>query len=126
MARGTRSYDPDALRAAWQRERDAADAARLRGRPHDEWHHLGRAHIVSQPLARLHVRTHGAMFAFGWRERDRKEVLGQVFRLLVAGPASLAGRYPVGNTGGADVKALEPMPVPDDLASLFATKERAE
>ena len=36
-------------------------------------------------------------------------------RLVVAGPGSLTGRYPMGNTGGANVSAFEPMPIPDDL-----------
>jgi hypothetical protein len=32
---------------------------------------------------------------------------------------ALRGRYPVGNTGGADVSALEPMPIPDDLVRFL-------
>jgi hypothetical protein len=55
------------------------------------------------------------MFVAALRGRDGHEVLGQVFRLLVAAPGSLTGRYPVGNTGGADVSAFEQMPIPDDL-----------
>jgi hypothetical protein len=55
------------------------------------------------------------MFVAALRRRDVHEVLGQVFRLLVAAPGSLTGRYPVGNTGGANVSAFEPMPIPDDL-----------
>ena len=34
---------------------------------------------------------------------------------MVAAPGSWTGRYPVGNTGGADVSALRPMPIPADL-----------
>jgi hypothetical protein len=41
-------------------------------------------------------------------------------RLTVAGPGSLTGRYPVGNTGGARVNALTPMPIPADLAPLLS------
>jgi len=46
---------------------------------------------------------------------DRREVVGQLFRMLVAGPGSITSRYPVGNTGGARVSAMAVMPIPDDL-----------
>jgi hypothetical protein len=100
---------------AWTEEMHAAKTARRRAERTDEWCHLERAHILSQPSAWLHLKTHGAMLAAALRRRDRHEVLGQVFRLIVAGPGSLTGRYPVGNTGGADVSAFEPMPIPEDL-----------
>jgi hypothetical protein len=58
------------------------------------------------------------------RRKDRHETVGQVLRLIVAGPGSITGRYPVGNTGGANVSAFRPMPIPDDLRSLL--EERAE
>jgi len=103
------------LRQAWSDERNAAGAARRSGDASGEWQHLERAHILSQPMAVPHLRTHVAMLGAGLRRRDRREVVGQLLRLVVAGPGSLTGRYPVGNTGGADVSALAPMPIPDDL-----------
>jgi hypothetical protein len=103
------------VRDAWTDEMDAAHTAHRRTDSAEEWRHLERAHILSQPSAWLHLRTHGAMFLAAMRRRDGHEVLGQVFRLLVAAPGSLTGRYPVGNTGGANVSAFEPMPIPDDL-----------
>jgi hypothetical protein len=66
-------------------------------------------------MAVPHVRTHVAMLGAALRRRDRREIVGQVVRLLVAAPGSWTGRYPVGNTGGADVSALRPMPIPADL-----------
>ena len=108
-----------ALPSAWSQERAAARSARERGDVAGEWHHLERAHILSQPMAGLHVRTHGAMLAYALRRRDRREILGQVLRLVVAGPGSWSGRYPLGNTGGADVSALQPMPVPEDLRAIL-------
>jgi Protein of unknown function (DUF3703) len=103
------------LRAAWSDETAAARAARERGDVAAQWKHLERAHILSQPLAGAHVRTHLAMLAYALRRRDRHEIVGQVLRVIVAGPGSWTGRYPVGNTGGANVSAFRPMPVPDDL-----------
>ena len=108
-----------ALRAAWSDERAAARSARGRGDAAGEWNHLERAHILSQPMGGAHVRTHVAMLACGFRRRDRREIVGQLLRLIVAGPGSWTGWYPVGNTGGADVSALRPMPVPDDLRAIL-------
>ena len=84
------------------------------------WERLERAHIVSQPFPILHTRTHLAMLAHALRSRDRREALGQLFRLVVAAPGSVSGRYPLGNTGGANVSAFAPMPIPDDLAPLLS------
>jgi hypothetical protein len=103
------------LTQAWDDERAAARAARDHGDAAGEWRHLERAHILSQPLAVPHLRTHAAMLAFGVRRRDRREVLGQIVRLMVAAPGSWTGRYPPGNPGGADVSALRSMPIPNDL-----------
>lgn len=103
------------LRQAWSDERDAAGDARRRGDTAGEWRHLERAHILSQPMVVPHLRTHVAMLGAALRRHDRREVVGQLLRLVVAGPGSLTGRYPVGNTGGADVSALAPMPIPEDL-----------
>ncbi len=125
MKNETITIDADAtearaqLRQAWSEERAAAVAARRRGDQTGEWHHLERAHILSQPMTVPHLRTHGAMLGAALRRRDRREVLGQLLRLVVAAPGSLSGRYPVGKTGGADVSALEPMPIPEDLRSVL-------
>src|SRR3954452_8889893 len=115
-----------ALKAAWHSERQTASTARRIGDSAAEWRHLERAHILSQPKAVLHVRTHVAMLAAGIRRHDRREVLGQLLRLVVAGPGSLTGRYPVGNTGGADVNALTPMPIPDALAPYLSSVTHIE
>jgi hypothetical protein len=107
------------LRAAWVVELDAARAARSSGDNSAEWTHLERAHILSQPVAGAHVRTHMAMLAAALRRHDRHELVGQLFRIMIAAPGSITGKYPVGNTGGADVSAFEPMPIPDDLRPLL-------
>jgi hypothetical protein len=117
------------LLGAWSHERAAARAARSGGDPRGEWSHLERAHILSQPMAVPHVRTHAAMLAYGLRHRDRGEVLGQLLRLVVAAPGSWTGHYPIGNTGGADVSAILPMAIPGDLQAVLdggsLTKEHA-
>jgi hypothetical protein len=73
-----------------------------------------------------HIQTHVGMLAYGIRRRDAREVAGQLIRLILAGPGSLTGRYPLGNTGGANVSAFLPMPVPDDLLTLMRNDKPME
>jgi len=107
------------LRDAWAKELGAAQDAKQQHDFPNEWSHLQRAHVLSQPMAGPHLKTHVAMLRRAFRKRDGHEVAGQLLRLLVAAPGSWTGRYPVGNTGGSDVSAFREMPVPDDLAALL-------
>lgn len=84
------------------------------------WSCLGDAHVLSQPWAEPHVRVHAWMLGLGWRTRSVREVVGQVARLLVAGPGSVTGRFPVGNSGRSNVSAFTPAPVRADLAALLS------
>ncbi|OFJ52185.1 hypothetical protein BEL07_18850 [Mycolicibacterium grossiae] len=100
-------------RLVYRREMDAAakaDDSLVR------WRHLERAHIVSQPDPWLHTGNHAAMLVLAVRQRDRREAVGQVLRLMIAAPGSMTGRYPVGNTGRVTAGLMTPMPIPDDLA----------
>lgn len=85
----------------------------------DPWPHLERAHIASQPWAWPHTRVHVAMLITAIRERDRREVAGQIVRIMVAGPGSIAGRYPSGNTGRSTMALTQTAVVPDDLRTLL-------
>ena len=84
------------------------------------WSLLETAHILSQPWAWLHVRVHGSMFVAAIVQRDVREVRGQLSRIAAAGPGSLSGRYPTGNTGRARVPATQPMPIRSDLVEILA------
>ena len=83
------------------------------------WTLLEDAHVLSQPWAWLHVRVHGSMFVAAMAQRDVREVRGQLSRIAVAGPGSLSGRYPTGNTGRAGVPATQPMPIAGELAEVL-------
>ena len=107
---------PANVRQAFRRELANAAAAQL---PAERWTALERAHILSQPWPWPHASAHAHMLALAVRQRDRREALGQLIRLVVAAPGSAAGRYPVGNTGRARVGLLQPMPMPADLAELL-------
>lgn len=59
------------------------------------------------------------MFRLASHKLNRREIAGQVIRLAVAGPGSLAGRYPPGNTGRTTMGLTEHGPIPADLADLL-------
>lgn len=109
---------PAPVRAAYTAEMIAARAA---ADPAARWRHLERAHILSQPWAWPHTRNHISMLALAIVQRDRREALGQVVRIIVAAPGSALGRYPEGNTGRTRVGLTQPMPMPADLAAVLAS-----
>ncbi|MFD9716137.1 DUF3703 domain-containing protein [Streptomyces sp. NPDC059076] len=94
-------------------------AARAPGPTAGRWRAAERAHILSQPWPGPHTRTHAVMLRLALRDRDAREVLGQLVRLAVAGPGSAAGKYPDGNTGRTRAGLTTPMPIPADLAALL-------
>jgi len=81
-------------------------------------HHLERAHILGQRYTLSHVHTHWWMLRVGLARTDAQEIVGQVLRLVAALAFSRIW-VPIGNTGGANVSALKPMPVPEDLKPLL-------
>jgi hypothetical protein len=103
--------------ASAQREFDARDYLA-------SWRHLERAHIIGQPYPVAHTAVHLRMLWFGIRLKNFREIVGQIPRLIFGGVKSFVGRIPVGNTGGANVSALQPMPIPADLAVIIASARR--
>jgi hypothetical protein len=85
----------------------------------DPWPALEQAHLLSQPWAWPHTRVHVAMLRQALRQRDRHETVGQMIRLIVAGPGSLAGKYPSGNTGRTTMGLTETAPLPPDVAATL-------
>ncbi|MGH2475503.1 MAG: DUF3703 domain-containing protein [Candidatus Limnocylindrales bacterium] len=86
----------------------------------DPWFHLERAHILSQPWAWPHTKVHAVMLRQALGDRDVREVLGQLLRFGVAGPGSLVGKYPAGNTGRATMGLTTTADVPADLEVILA------
>lgn len=80
---------------------------------------LRAAHIIGQKYPIEHSYIHWKMLRFGFRIKSVKEIAGQIPRLLLGGIKSFVGTVPVGNTGGADVPPLRPMPIPDDLQMII-------
>lgn len=89
------------------------------GRADDAFRHLERAHVLGQASTWQHVRVHFRMLAWGLRQRHGREIAGQLLRIAGAATLTAIGRVPEGNTGGANVSPMRPMPIPDELAELI-------
>lgn len=107
------------VKAAFADEMAAARAAEAAGDIALAKHHLERAHILGQRWYVTHIKTHYHMLRLALKQTDASEARGQFVRLIGAGPFHLAGWVPVGNTGGADVPATRPMPIPPDLQAYL-------
>lgn len=97
-----------------QRAREHERALRLDA----TWASLEAAHILGQRRTALHVGVHAAMLAFAWRRGDFAELGGQLVRIVVAAVATWVW-VPAGNTGRANMNALHPLPIPEDLRALL-------
>jgi hypothetical protein len=107
------------IRPYVQAELDAAAAAERSGSRQQAFRHLERAHVLAQPATTEHVRVHWHMFRFALTYGLFGEAIGQTLRLVLAGPLTVVGAIPMGNTGGSEVSGFLPMPVPADLQKLI-------
>jgi hypothetical protein len=98
----------------------AAEAARLAGNAAASFAHLERAHVLGQASTVQHVRTHVRMLSWSVWQGDARELRGQLLRIVAAATKTAIGWIPHGNTGGANVSPIKPLPVPPDLAKLIA------
>lgn len=83
------------------------------------WNHLERAHVIGQRYPYAHSFVHWKMLMFGFKIKSIKEIVGQIPRLLIGGVKSFVGQIPVGNTGGANIPPLKPLPIQDDIQEMF-------
>ncbi|WP_187264688.1 DUF3703 domain-containing protein [Pontibacter beigongshangensis] len=110
---------PAPLRPWYRQELTAYRTCWKEGNLPAAWRHLERVHILGQPYPLEHTAVHWRMLRFGLKTKNTREAIGQLPRLLVGGVKFWAGMIPVGNTGGANVPPLRPMPIPDDLQQII-------
>jgi hypothetical protein len=110
------------LLTAYRGELDSGYVALKSGDFAEALRRFERAHILGQRRTRLHVRAHIAMFRVALRRHDKREIAGQLTRILAA---ALFSRIwvPEGNTGGANVSALKRLPVPQDLQRILRSNQ---
>lgn len=113
FSRNIRPFVSQEIAAAAAADRDSA-----------RFMHLERAHVLGQASTREHVRVHFHMLLWAWRQRQLRELSGQLFRLLGAAALTAVGMVPTGNTGGSNVSPFRKMAVAPDLAILIATARR--
>lgn len=99
----------------------AASAAAWAESAAGAFRHLERAHVLGQASTLEHVRVHARMLSWALRQRDAREVVSQIFRIIGAAVLTGVKAVPEGNTGGANVSAFRPMPIPRDLAAIIAS-----
>lgn len=110
---------PASLLPFFKRELILAENNLRDGNLSEAWNHYERAHILGQKYPYEHTLVHWRMLLFGIRIKSRKEILGQVPRLLFGGVKSFVGHIPEGNTGGANVPPLKPMEIPESLKIIM-------
>ena len=96
-------------------ELNAAAALIAQGQASPAFTHLERAHVLGQESTVHHVRVHWRMLLWGLQQRNAKECLGQVLRIIGAATKTVFGLIPHGNTGGANVSPFKAMAVPAEL-----------
>ena len=98
-------------------DRELSDARKMRSEKNHlkEFESLERAHILGQSFTFEHVRVHYHMLAWGARNRNYFEILGQILRLIAAAVLTPLGLIPIGNTGGSNVSPFKSMPIPSEL-----------
>jgi Protein of unknown function (DUF3703) len=90
------------------------------------FHHLERAHVLGQQDTYWHIKIHQEMLRLAAKQGDGKEIAGQLLRIVGASTKTPLGIYPTGNTGGANVSPVKPMPIPNDLQILIDTAKRTK
>lgn len=98
-------------------------AAQSAGTPDAAFRHLERAHVLGQASTLHHTRVHLQMLRWALRQRQAREVFGQLLRIVGAATKTVLW-VPVGNTGGANVSPIRPMPIPPDLARIIDSSRR--
>ncbi len=109
------------LKEAFKSEMSQAIQAYRRKTLDLSFFHLERAHILGQSFIIPHTRTHWWMLKIALKRCDGRETFGQVMRII---GSILFSRIwvPIGNTGGANVNPMKPMPVPEDLRKILDRK----
>lgn len=112
------------LKNAYQRELENARLAWSKRSLNEAFTHLERAHVLGQRQFLPHMQVHLWMLRIGWARRDVREVAGQVARLFLTPLGHMTGRLPLGNTGGANVSAFQPMPITPELEALLKQQSK--
>jgi hypothetical protein len=81
--------------------------------------YLENAHVLGQESTYWHVKVHYLMMLWGIKQKNLKEVLGQVIRIIGAALLTALKSVPAGNTGGSNVSPVKIMPIKPEYAAII-------
>ena len=110
---------PKELKPYFNTELEKYRTENISGNLFNAWNHLERAHIIGQKYPYPHTLVHWKMLKFGFKIKSRKEIFGQIPRLIFGGVKSFVGKIPIGNPGGANVPPLKSFPIEKELQDIF-------
>lgn len=110
---------PEGLKVKYHQELEIYKREMSHANLEQAWRQLERIHIIGQPWFVQHTYSHWLMLRFGIKIKNKKEILGQLPRLLLGGIKSFVGKIPTGNTGGANVPPLRVMEIPEELKNIM-------
>lgn len=111
---------PESLKPYYKAELVKYRTEYSKGNLKKAWNNLERAHIIGQKYPCAHTFVHWKMLQFGIKIKSKKEIMGQIPRLIFGGVKSFVGKIPIGNPGGANVAPLKPYPIEKELENIFA------
>lgn len=84
------------------------------------WIALQRAHILGQWDAIAHTIAHWHMLKLAWKQRDFREIRGQLMPVLLAVPLTLLhGQIRALRGGKANVNDAARMAIPEDIQQIL-------
>jgi hypothetical protein len=84
------------------------------------WTALQRAHMLGQTDAIAHSIAHWHMLKLAWKQRDLRELAGQIMPTLLAIPLTiLFGQIRAVRGGKANVNDSERMSIPEDIHQIL-------
>ena len=93
---------------------DRARVCEAQGEWDAAWANLEAAHVLGQRHTRTHVLSHWEMLNLARRQRNKREIRGQILRMIAAAFVTSIW-VPEGNSGRAHISALARAAVPRDL-----------
>lgn len=83
------------------------------------FYHFENAHILGQRHVYRHTLSHFWMLLYGFRVKNYREIFGQLLRILAAILITIFW-VPKGNTGGANISPVQPLPIRKELQKYFS------
>ena len=106
------------------KELELASKARRNKNFDQEFRHLENAHILGQASTYLHTKVHCLMLLWGLRQKQPKEVFGQLLRIIGAFSKTAFGLVPEGNTGGSNVSPVKTMALSKEHSLIISRAKK--